>query len=125
MLDTEISYIGNDKEFSRALEKSARYLGVKYRKYPANQNPYAIVCESHLLIIDGDTEQARQEGKPDKIIEKMVEGRMRKEFYARLCLNDQPFVKGQSDKDTVGKVTGADFKEDRRAYMEKYAERKG
>ena len=53
------------------------------------------------------TEQARQEGKPDKIIERMVEGRMRKEFYARSCLNDQPFVKGQSDKETVGKVASA------------------
>jgi len=55
------------------------------------------------------TEQARQEGKPEKIIEKMVEGRMRKELYARLCLNDQPFVK--DDKKTVGKVAqGAGMK---------------
>jgi len=65
-------------------------------------DPQLVAKEREIL-----TEQARQEGKPDKIIEKMVEGRMRKEFYARLCLNDQPFVKGQSDKDTVGKVTGA------------------
>jgi elongation factor Ts len=46
-------------------------------------------------------EAARQEGKPEKIIEKMVEGRLRN-FYAERCLTEQPFVK--DDKKTVGKV---------------------
>ena len=36
--------------------------------------------------------QARNEGKPEKIIEKMVEGRIKK-FYEEVCLLDQPFVK--------------------------------
>ena len=38
------------------------------------------------------TEQARKEGKPDNIIEKMIEGRMRN-FYAEHVLAEQPFVK--------------------------------
>ncbi len=38
------------------------------------------------------TEQALNEGKPAKIVEKMVEGRMHK-FLAEICLVDQPFVK--------------------------------
>jgi elongation factor Ts len=37
------------------------------------------------------SEQARREGKPDKIIEKMVEGRLR-DFYAQRCLLDQPIA---------------------------------
>ena len=45
------------------------------------------------------SEQARQEGKPDNIVEKMVEGRMRN-FYAEHVLTEQPFVK--DDKQTVG-----------------------
>ncbi len=36
--------------------------------------------------------QARNEGKPEKIIEKMVEGRVAK-FYKEVCLLEQPFVK--------------------------------
>ena len=36
--------------------------------------------------------QARNEGKPEKIIEKMVEGRIKK-FYQDVCLLDQLFVK--------------------------------
>jgi elongation factor Ts len=35
--------------------------------------------------------QARNEGKPEKIIEKMVEGRL-KDFYAQRCLLDQPIA---------------------------------
>ena len=38
------------------------------------------------------SEQARNEGKPEKIIEKMVAGRIEK-YYKEVCLLDQPFVK--------------------------------
>ena len=38
------------------------------------------------------TEQALNEGKPAKIVEKMVEGRLKK-FKAEIALVDQPFVK--------------------------------
>jgi elongation factor Ts len=47
------------------------------------------------------SEAARKEGKPENIIAKMVEGRLRN-FYAECCLAEQPFVK--DDKRTVGQV---------------------
>ncbi|MDH3717946.1 MAG: translation elongation factor Ts, partial [Planctomycetota bacterium] len=50
------------------------------------------------------TEAARSEGKPENIIEKMVDGRMR-QFYAQQVLSEQPFVK--DDKQTVGKYASA------------------
>jgi elongation factor Ts len=50
------------------------------------------------------SEQARKEGKPENIIEKMIEGRMRN-FYAEHVLSEQPFVK--DDKQSVGKVAAA------------------
>jgi elongation factor Ts len=40
-------------------------------------------------------ERARQEGKPENIIEKMIEGRMRN-FYAENVLEEQPFVRDES-----------------------------
>ena len=43
--------------------------------------------EKEILIA-----QARNEGKPEKIIEKMVMGRINK-FYQEVCLMEQPFVK--------------------------------
>jgi len=50
------------------------------------------------------TEQTRGEGKPEKMIPKIVEGRMRA-FYSQHCLVDQPFVKDANQ--TVGKVAEA------------------
>jgi elongation factor Ts len=40
-------------------------------------------------------EQARNEGKPESIIEKMVEGRLKK-FYAEGCLLNQPYIRDDS-----------------------------
>ena len=42
------------------------------------------------------TDQAKSEGKPDNIIEKMVEGRLTK-FYQESCLMEQTYIK-DSDK---------------------------
>jgi len=62
-------------------------------------DPDAVAKEREIL-----GEAARKEGKPEKIIDKMVEGRMRN-FYAEQCLNEQPFVK--DDKQAVAKVAQA------------------
>ena len=40
-------------------------------------------------------QQALQEGKPEKIVERIVEGRLKK-FYAETCLMEQPFVRDDS-----------------------------
>ena len=59
-------------------------------------DPAAVDKEREILA-----EAARKEGKPEKIIAKMVEGRLQN-FYAERCLLEQPFVK--DDKRTVGQV---------------------
>ena len=41
------------------------------------------------------TQQALEEGKPEHIVEKMVDGRMEK-FYADACLMKQPFIRDDS-----------------------------
>ncbi len=50
------------------------------------------------------TEVPRKEGKPENIIAKMVEGRLR-DFYATRCLEDQPIANEMKfGKKTVGQV---------------------
>lgn len=49
-------------------------------------DPAILEREKNILI-----EQARESGKPENILEKMVEGRIRK-FYEEACLVDQTFV---------------------------------
>ena len=54
--------------------------------------------------------QAEEEGKPAKIIDRMVEGRINK-FYKEVCLNEQEFVK-DPDKtiaDILGDVKVTEF----------------
>jgi len=50
------------------------------------------------------TEAARSEGKPENIITKMIEGRLRN-FFSQCVLLEQPFVK--DDKQTVGQFAKA------------------
>jgi elongation factor Ts len=59
-----------------------------------NLDPALVSKEREILA-----EAARKEGKPENIIEKMIEGRLRN-FYAERVLLEQPFVK--DDKKTVG-----------------------
>jgi elongation factor Ts len=59
-------------------------------------DPAVVEKEREIL-----TEAARKEGKPDNIIAKMIEGRLRN-FYATCVLLEQPFVK--DDKQSVGKL---------------------
>ncbi|MBQ9358680.1 MAG: elongation factor Ts [Abditibacteriota bacterium] len=50
--------------------------------------------------------RAKEEGKPEEIARKMVEGRLRKEFFANICLTQQPYIK--EEKITVGQLV-ADY----------------
>ncbi len=57
----------------------------------------AVVEKEKSILRD----QALAEGKPANIVDKMVEGRMRN-FYAESVLLEQPFVKAEDGKETVG-----------------------
>ena len=54
-------------------------------------------------------DRARAEGKPEKMLDKIVEGRMAK-YYEEVCLMEQPFIKdnsltvGQLIATTIGKL---------------------
>ncbi|MBW2260442.1 MAG: elongation factor Ts [Deltaproteobacteria bacterium] len=49
-------------------------------------------------------EQAKASGKPEKVIEKIVEGKIRK-WYSDVCLLNQPYV--QDDKQTIDALRGS------------------
>lgn len=69
----------------------------------------AVDRERQILV-----DQARESGRPDDIIEKMVEGRLRK-FYEEVCLLEQTFViDGESKVEKIvedaGKAAGGSVK---------------
>jgi elongation factor Ts len=74
----------------------ARAFGRQVAMHVAATNPLALTAEEvDRAAVDREraifTEQARESGKPDAIIEKMVEGRIRK-FYEEVVLLKQAFV---------------------------------
>ncbi len=82
-----------------AFQELARNLAI----HVAMANPSYVRREDvPTAVVDAEREalraQAREEGKPEAIIEKMTEGRLGK-FYAELCLLEQPYIK--DDKKTV------------------------
>ena len=72
----------------------------------ANLDPAIVERERQVLA-----DQARESGKPEAVIEKMIQGRMKK-FLAEITLLDQPFVVnpdltvGQAAKDAGAQITG-------------------
>lgn len=81
---------------SGASSDALQGLGKQVAMHVAAANPQALNRDAvSQEMIDREkavlTEQARESGKPDDIIEKMLEGRMRK-FFEEICLLDQVFV---------------------------------
>ncbi len=71
-------------------------LGKQIAMHVAAAKPLAVnrdVLDSAVVERERDVlaEQARESGKPEEIIKKMLEGRMRK-YYEEVCLLDQTFV---------------------------------
>ena len=68
----------------------------------AATNPLSLDRESiddEIIVREKEifTDQAKSEGKPDNIIEKMVEGRLSK-FFQESCLLDQTYIKDPDKK---------------------------
>jgi len=58
-------------------------------KYVSREEVPADVVESEKEVL---TAQALNEGKPEAVVAKMVEGRINK-FFGEICLLEQPFIK--------------------------------
>jgi elongation factor Ts len=82
---------GGDEALARDIAMHVAAVNPQYVS-PANVPADVVAKEREILAA-----QAAAEGKPAAIVEKMVEGRLRK-YLAEICLTGQPFVK---DPDTT------------------------
>ena len=97
-INCETDFVGRNDDFKALVKTIAEHiagaptvpLSVGREGVPADQ------VERERRIF---TEQARESGKPEKIIEKMVEGRVDK-FFKEVTLLDQPWVR--DDSRTIG-----------------------
>ena len=93
-VNSETDFVAKNDEFKRFVRDMAMQVAAVNPKYISREEvpEEELAHEKEVL-----TEQARQEGKPEKIIEKMVEGRLEK-FYEEICLLDQKFIKDPDKK---------------------------
>ena len=94
-----VAYEGDDAEF---VHQVALQIASMSPQYLTREDVPADVLAKERRIAE---ETAKEEGKPEKIIEKMVEGRINK-FYEEVCLLEQKFVKDPEKKiaDVLGLV---------------------
>jgi len=93
-LNCETDFVASNIDFKNLAHDLSMHI--------AATNPISINKDTiDKSIIDKEkeiyTEQAKSEGKPDKIIEKMVNGRLSK-FFQETCLLEQTFIKDQEKR---------------------------
>ncbi len=92
-VNCETDFVAKSDKFQALVKDIAMQIAAAKPLYVSEAEVPAEELEKEKEIL---TAQAKNEGKPEAIIAKMVEGRLKK-YYADFCLLDQPFVK-DSDK---------------------------
>ncbi len=88
-VNIETDFAAKNDEFKTFVKDVAMQIAASNPEYVRREEVPAAILENEKEIL---RVQARNEGKPEKIIEKMVEGRIEK-YYTEKCLLDQAFIK--------------------------------
>jgi len=93
-LQCETDFVANTDEFQGLLRDIAMHIAAAKPRFTSRDDVTQEVLDKEREIF---AYQAKESGKPDNIIDKIVEGKMSK-FYDENCLLDQAFIK---DGDTT------------------------
>ena len=88
-INCETDFVANTDQFRAFVRDVAMHIAASNPKYLTREEVDQSEIEKEREILK---QQALNEGKPEKIVEKMVEGRIEK-FYKEICLLEQPFIK--------------------------------
>ncbi|MGO0122696.1 translation elongation factor Ts [Desulfothermobacter acidiphilus] len=88
-VNCETDFVARTEDFQQFAHDIALQVAAAKPEYVAREDVPAEVLEREKEILRA---QARNEGKPEQVIEKVVEGRVEK-FFKERCLLEQPFIK--------------------------------
>jgi elongation factor Ts len=88
-VNCESDFVARTDDFKELVHDVSMHIAAADPKYLRREEVPADILEKERDIA---RERARNEGKPEKILDKIVEGRLAK-FYEEVCLLEQPFVK--------------------------------
>ncbi len=91
-LRCETDFVARTDEFREFGRDVAMQVAAMQPEWIAPEDVPEDVLEHEREVL---TQQALEEGKPEHIVEKMVEGRLEK-FYEDVCLLKQPFIRDDS-----------------------------
>lgn len=91
-VNCETDFVARGEQFRNLVHDIALHIAAQKPEYLVPEEVPAEVLEHEKEILRA---QAKEEGKPEAIIERMVEGRI-KSFYEESCLLKQKFVKDPS-----------------------------
>jgi elongation factor Ts len=88
-VNCESDFVARTDDFKELVHDIAMHIAAADPKWLRREDVPGEVLEKEKEIA---RDRARNEGKPEKILDRIVEGRMAK-FYEEVCLLEQPFVK--------------------------------
>jgi elongation factor Ts len=88
-VNCETDFVARTEQFQSFVHDIALHVAAMMPLYLTPEDVPAEDLESKIEFYRA---QALQEGKPEHIVERIIEGRLRK-FYTDTCLMEQPFVK--------------------------------
>ena len=88
-VNCETDFVGNTDEFRQLAYDIAMQVAATNPVYLSREQVPAADVEHEREVLRA---QALEEGKPEKVVDKMVDGRIEK-FYKENCLLEQPFIK--------------------------------
>jgi elongation factor Ts len=88
-VNCESDFVARTDDFKDLVHDLAMHIAAADPRYLRREEVPGAVLDKERDIA---RERARLEGKPEKILDKIVEGRLAK-FYEEVCLLEQPFVK--------------------------------
>ncbi len=88
-VNCETDFVARTDEFKELCKNLAMQVAASSPRFLTAEDIPAEVAAKEKEILRA---QAKESGKPDAVIEKMVEGRFRK-FVTEVCLLDQPYVR--------------------------------
>lgn len=91
-INCETDFVARSEQFQTLLKDVAMQIAASNPKYVRIEEVPQEEVEREKEIL---TQQSLNEGKPANVVEKMVEGRIKK-FYKEICLLEQDFVKDPS-----------------------------
>ena len=88
-LNCETDFVANTPDFQTLVKDIAMHIAAAKPRFATREEVTEVILEKEREIF---AHQAKESGKPENIIEKIVTGKMEK-FYEENCVLEQPFVK--------------------------------